>query len=369
MSGTIEGRFYPASAAHHLPALASAEANRTLRIAAEDGTVLAEVPARAIKATARLARLTRRLDLPGGARFETDDNDGADTLLRGLRRWRRGRFTDRLERAWPVVGLSLILSLAVAYYVLAQAVPVASEWLAQKILPNVAHAITEQALMELDRTAFTTSALNPADRAKAEARFRRVAAKARHGASGYRLVFRKADKLGPNAFALPDGTIVMTDSLWTSIKDDAEIDGVFAHEMSHVDHAHQLQRVLQAALVPATIAVFTGDMMQVTQMSAILPGLILQSAYSRRFETQADDDAATLLRGLGEKPSHMADLLERLDKKDCGKTSCPPGWTGDHPGTAFRAARLRLEDKGPIAPEDCLKPWQYGLSLHCLSVD
>jgi Zn-dependent protease with chaperone function len=368
MSRIVEGQFFLADSARHVAARASAESRRVLRICDENGAVLAEVPARTVKVTARLAGLMRRFDLPDGSRFETSDNDGADALLRALRKMRRGHFTDRLERAWPVVGVSLLVSLFFAYYILVQAVPQLAEWLALRTLPAVGHAMTEQTLAALDRFALTPSQLKPADQARATALFRRVAAKSKGGVSGYRLVFRGGGRIGPNAFALPDGTIVMTDPLWTAVKADGEIEGVFAHEMSHVDHAHQLQRVYEASLVPALIGIFTGDMTQMSQLSSILPGVIVQSAYSRRFESQADDDGAAVLRKLGEKPSHMADLLERLDKQLCGKNGCPPSWIGDHPDTAARAARLRAEDKGPIAvTQDCLKPWQSGFSLRCLS--
>ena len=60
-----------------------------------------------------------------------------------------------------------------------------------------------------------------------------------------------------------------------------EIEGVFAHEMAHVYHAHGLQRVYQASLVPAAIAFITGDASQVGHFATILPGVLLQSAYSR----------------------------------------------------------------------------------------
>jgi Zn-dependent protease with chaperone function len=367
MTDALEGRYFYPGAARYVPARASAVAKRVLHIADENGETLAEVPARRVTVTSRLANLMRRFDLPDGSRFETDDNDGADALLWRLRKRRRGHFTDRLERAWPAVGVSLIVSLAFAYYVVVQVVPVAAEWLALKALPTVGHAMTEQTLLALDRYALKPTALTPADQAKAAALFRRVALHAKSGVSGYRLVFRGGGLIGPNAFALPDGTIVMTDPLWALVRHDAEIEGVFAHEMSHVDHAHQLQRVFEASLIPATVALFTGDMGQMSQISSLLPGIVVQSAYSRRFEAQADDDGAATLRRMGEKPSHMADLLERMDKKLCGKQGCPPSWIGDHPNTAVRAARLRAEDKGPLAPgEDCLRPWKNGISLHCL---
>jgi predicted Zn-dependent protease len=222
--------------------------------------------------------------------------------------------------------------------------------------------------MALDRVALGPTTLKPADQAKASALFARTAAHARGGVGAYRLVFRNGGRIGSNAFALPDGTVVMTDQLWVLVKNDAEVEGVFAHEMSHVDHAHQLQRVFEAALIPAALAIFTGDVTQMSQVASILPGIILQSTYSRGFEQQADDDGAATLRRMGEKPSRMADLLERMDAKLCGKTGCPTSWIGDHPQTVLRAARLRAEDKGQIAGavQDCLRPWIGGISLRCL---
>ena len=171
--------------------------------------------------------------------------------------------------------------------------------------------------------------------------FAAVAARQRGPADGYRLVLRNAPLIGPNAFAFPDGSIVLTDQLAAMIRSDDEIEGVFAHEMSHVNHAHVLQRIYQASLVPAAIAFITGDASQLGHFATILPGILLQSAYSRAFEQQADDDAARLLRGMGKDPGQLANLLERIARKMCGGTDCEPSWLGSHPATAERAARLR----------------------------
>ncbi|HEY0300500.1 MAG TPA: M48 family metallopeptidase [Rhizomicrobium sp.] len=372
----LEGRYFYPNAARFVPARASVIPTRILHIEDEHGQVLDEVLGRQVKITARLASRARLFDLPDGGRFESDDNDGADSLIRALRRRRRGRFTDRLERAWPVVLASLIVTLLAGYYVFAQLIPLGAEWLARETLPAVGHTMSEQTLRVLDHTALTATKLKAADQFRATKLFMKTAVHSPGGIGAYRLVFRAgrkglggSDAFGPNAFALPDGTIVMTDSLWTAVKHDAEIQGVFAHEMSHVDHAHGLQLVYEAALLPAALAIFTGDVSQVSQMAALLPTIILQSSYSRGMEQEADDDGAAVLRALHEKPSHMADLLERLDKQVCGKNGCPRNWVGDHPETAARAARLRLEDLGPIQTRlDCAHPWRTGISLRCLGI-
>ena len=107
--------------------------------------------------------------------------------------------------------------------------------------------------------------------------------------------------------------------------------GVFAHEMSHVNHAHGLQSVYQASLVPAVIAFVTGDAGQVGHIAAILPGILLQAAYSRGFEQQADDDANRELRAHGEDPGRLADLLERMEHEICNKGGCLPELAGFPP--------------------------------------
>lgn len=366
----LEGRYFYPNAAQFVAARAGAAGDRILRIEDDHGRVIAEVPGRDVTVTPRLASLPRRFDLPDGARFDTHDNDGADALVIALGKRVSGRVTDTLERAWPAVILSLLVTLCTGYYFMVQVIPEVSEWLSLKTPPAVAHIMSEQTLHALDRIALGPTTLSAQDQAKATMLFMRVAAHARRGSGAYRLVFRgeRNGGVGPNAFALPDGTIVMTDSLWPFIKDDAEIEGVFAHEMSHVDHAHGLQRIYAASLFPAILALVTGDVSNVSQMTAILPGIIAQSAYSRAFESQADDDGAATLRSMGLKPSHMADLLERIEKSMCKtKDGCAGSWIGDHPDTAARAARLRRENLGPIAiGEDCWRPWETGITLRCL---
>lgn len=368
MTEALDGFYYYPGAAHPVRASAGVVPKRILRIEDANGAPLGEFARRQVKVTPRLAALPRRFDLADGARFVCADNDEADRVLRRLRKLRRGRFVDRLQRIWPAVGAALLVTLLAAYYFGVQGLPRAGEWLAARTLPAVAHTVSEQTLMALDRYALTPSALSAADQEKAAKLFARTAAHAQGGAGAYRLVFR-GGTIGPNAFALPDGTIVMTDALWPLVKSDAEIEGVFAQEMSHADHAHNLQRVYADSPYPAALATLTGDVSQVSQMAIVLPGIIAQASYTRGVEQQADDDAAATLRAMGEKPSRLAGLLERLGRTMCAKLACRRSWIGDHPDIAPRAARLRLEDHGPLAADtDCLAPWKTGLSLYCLGI-
>jgi Zn-dependent protease with chaperone function len=276
------------------------------------------------------------LEFPDGAVFETRDNDAVDLLMKG----RGGGRLARLETSWRLALVAIALvgigTAWLAYY----GVPWGAGWLAVRTPPSVTRLVTDQTLAILDNRLLLPTRVALGRQKAILNRFERVGGWQKEGRH-YDLLLRDAPHIGPNAFALPDGRVVMTDQLAALSHNDTELDGVFAHEMSHVNHAHGLQSVYQASLVPAAIAFVTGDASQAGHITAILPGILLQSAYSRAFEQTADDDSNSELRAHGEDPAHLADLLERLDHQMCAKGGCLPSWLGSHPATAARTLRLR----------------------------
>ena len=330
----MQGRYFFPLSARYVEASA-AVTGRDIAITAEDGTALASIPLTSVKTSSRLGGMRRRLDFPDGSSFDTTDNDAVDRMMRS------GGILHRLENCWRMVLASVVLAgLSIAAFAL-YGIPTAADWLARHTPPSVAVYTTRQTLAALDRLALKDSRLSAAKQRHYRALLAQLSAQAPRGKEGYSLVFRRAPALGPNAFALPDGTIIVTDEIIALARSDDEIGGVFSHEMSHVDRAHGLQRVYQASLVPAAIAFVTGDASQLGQFAAILPGILLQSAYSRSFEQQADDDAVHLMRRLGRNPAALGDLLERMERKLCGEKDCAPGWLGSHPATSARVERLR----------------------------
>src|SRR5690242_18998680 len=63
----------------------------------------------------------------------------------------------------------------------------------------------------------------------------------------YQLILRNGGRLGPNAFALPSGIVVMTDQLVHWAESDEEIVAVLAHVIGHVPGRHALRQMLKAA--------------------------------------------------------------------------------------------------------------------------
>lgn len=335
MASELGGFYFRPGSAHRTEAVARLSSDGRLLILTADGGELANTPIRSVIVSSRLGALSRKLEFPDGGVFEARDNDAVDLLMRG-----RGGSLARLEASWRLalaaVALVGVGTAWFAYY----GVPWGAQWLALRTPPGVARLVTDQTLAVLDKRLLLPTRLSAERQKDILDRFSRVAGWQKDNRH-YTLLLRDAPHIGPNAFALPDGRVVMTDQLATLSRNDEELDGVFAHEMSHVNRAHGLQSVYQASLVPAAIAFVTGDASQAGHIATILPGIVLQSAYSRAFEQTADDDANAKLRAHGEDPAYLANLLERLERQLCSKGGCLPSWLGSHPVTAARALRLR----------------------------
>jgi Zn-dependent protease with chaperone function len=156
--------------------------------------------------------------------------------------------------------------------------------------------------------------------------------------------------MGPNAFALPGGTVVMTDDLAKLATDDDQLSAVLAHEIGHVRGRHGLRLGLQAAGVAALTAALFGDAVSITGLAVTLPTAILQNGYSRELETEADEYAFQRLREVGLSPTAFAEMMQLFEKeheKYLGK-GASMDYFSTHPATAKRIERA-LQAAKPAA--------------------
>jgi predicted Zn-dependent protease len=156
----------------------------------------------------------------------------------------------------------------------------------------------------------------------------------------YKLHLRNCAAIGPNAFALPGGPVVLTDQLADFGRDFSEMTAVLAHEVGHVRLRHGLRTLLQGAGLAALISTLAGDAAAITSIAVTLPTVILQSGYSREFEDEADTFALARMKEIGISPRAFADILDRLEKARTGKgASRSRDYFSTHPLTAARIER------------------------------
>lgn len=326
-----------------------------------------------VKISERLQHAPRLVHLKNGGVIEITD-PAFDKMLRA-NHYREPRVV-QWQQNWPLslaAMVLLVVTLASGYH---WGLPWAADKLAQYAPASLGRQLGDQSMAFLDGRLMQPSALDVVE----QARVQRLFAEMRQPPgkkSGYRLEFRSS-RLGPNAFALPNGVIVMTDELVQLAGDDEAVLGVLAHELGHVRHRHSLRNILQTLGVGIVINVLVGD---VSGILAAAPTFLLEQKYSRDFEREADQFAIDMMQ-INRKPlSPMAALFEKMSDpaavavakrrsgqvndgeatssaKDGMQEPAPPsrrksGTRGDrptdyfssHPSTAERLEKLRAADR------------------------
>jgi Zn-dependent protease with chaperone function len=303
----------------------------------------------------RVGSIPRSLTFPDGSVFLSGDNDAVDALIRA-RSGRYSGFIHQLERFRPrlLVFVALVVGLCFALY--RYAVPVLVEVAVAVTPPAVPALMSRSVLASLDQAVFAPSALNSERQKKISDQFAGIAAFAARGAAAedrkpaaYTLYFRQGGAIGPNAFALPDGSIILTDELVELADNDEAILGVLAHEIGHVDHAHSLRQLYRAAGVTALIMLIGGDIGSGTEDLLVQGSALLSLSYSRNAEREADRFSVELMHEAGHDPAAISRFFELLRDK-----------LGDKGGSDFfsthPATPERIEETKRYAEEVAKEP-------------
>ncbi|HUP90718.1 MAG TPA: M48 family metallopeptidase [Solimonas sp.] len=288
----------------------------------------------------KLGAAPRKLSFADGAFCEVRDHAAFEEALRtsGIAEGR----VDLLQRSWHVAVVSLAIALAAAVAGYIWGLPALAGVVARSIPPEITRYLSGQTLEFLDGHWLQPSKMALAQRHQLGRAFARLQ-RPDGGGTHYQLLFRTSPQIGANAFALPDGSIVLLDEL-VELADESEIMGVLAHELGHVEHRHGLRMLVQGTIVGAFAAWWIGD---TSTLLAAVPAALAQAHYSRGFETQADQYAVAMLRANGISPARLADLLEKLLSAHhvaTGKDG--EGWSDylqSHPAPAERIRALRGE--------------------------
>lgn len=251
-----------------------------------------------------LEHAPRILRLPGGGFVESSD-PGLERLLR-KNGYREPRVV-KWQRNWPLSLLALVSLLALLVAGYQWGLPWAADTVAQHLPAAIEKKIGDGEWRLIDNVYMEASRLDEAEQARLRKMFAALR-QPRGEKTPYRLEFRYS-KVGPNAFALPNGVIVLTDQLVTLAQDDLAVMGVLGHELGHLQRRHSLRRLLQAVGVGMAVNLVIGD---VSSALATMPTFLLDQKYSRDFERESDQYAIDMMRANGLPLSPMAQLFEKM---------------------------------------------------------
>ncbi len=324
----IHGRYFDANSAQaHEAALESTGGPWRLSGA---GRVLVFDPTKA-QISDRLGSIPRRIRFDDGTEFETTDNDGIDALL-AERGEQRGTLVHALERRWGVALAALAGVALVTFAFVKYGVPALAGWTATHLPASVDQRIGAQTLQILDNGLLQPTGLSPQQQSRVDNLFLRMTAGLDDGHQ-YQLEFRSGP-MGPNAFALPSGIIVITDDMVKLAHNDDELMAVLAHEIGHVRGRHALRQIIQAAGVSAMALVLLGDVSTISSLVTAAPAL-LQAKNSRDLEAEADEFSRQWLEANGIATRHFDDIMCRLESRI--NSNGMPSFLSSHPPTRERA--------------------------------
>lgn len=260
----------------------------------------------------------------------------------------RPPLAQRMQTRWPVLLGVCALAAAALFAFYRWGTPWAATQLTRQVPLEWETSLSEGFLRDLDQEFLKPSQLPPARQAALRARFDALAPQIdarlrRYPGYAPRLTLHFRFGMGANAFALPGGTIVMTDGMVAAaqkhqLPDDALV-GVLAHEIGHVMHRHTTRMLVEQGVLNVGFGLAMGDVSTLVSFGgSLLTGL----AYRRSHETEADCFAVALMRKAGLPAAPMADLLLKIE-------GAPPeaagnSWLGmlsSHPETPQRARELK----------------------------
>jgi len=287
-----------------------------------------------LRTSSRVGNAPRSIVLPDGAKCETDANDAIDALLAGRDTAAHSRFLHRLETHWPYIAVLFALTVAVVWGTIRFGIPELATRAAFALPVSASDALGRGALETLDKGLLAPSRLETTRKEALKARLEGIIGNLDQDRS-FHLEFRHSSLLGPNALALPDGTIVVTDELVRLAAQEEELLSVLAHEIGHIVHRHALRSALQSSAVALLVAFAMGDVVSLTSLAAALPVMLVEAKFSRDFEQEADDYALRFLRARSIAPRHAAAILERLAAHH-GESGGKLNYLSSHPATGER---------------------------------
>ena len=126
------------------------------------------------------------------------------------------------------------------------------------------------------------------------------------------------DYPAPNAMALPGGVVLITRDLFSTLRSEAELVGVLAHEIGHIERGHCFDTVRFELLAQKVGAEPLGS------LADLAAGLLLRHSYSKTMEHEADAYAFELLTHSRYDPRGVAGGFRSLLAYEAAQGGSPP---------------------------------------------
>ncbi|WDD99401.1 M48 family metallopeptidase [Thalassomonas actiniarum] len=249
------------------------------------------------------------------------------------------------QQPWLLIALAVLLVCAVAGYKLySSIIPMSAQYLAEKIPQTIYQQIGEHGLKSMDESTFSASELSAEKKQQVSELFSSVVERLQLEPESYQLEFRSWEETA-NAFALPGGTIILTDVLVEKMQNNEQLTAIILHEVGHIKQNHNMQNMIRTSLFYISLSVIFGDLSLVADLLIEASVMGVNLSYSRAFENEADAFSASSMRTLYGDVSALKQAMELLHE-DSGQEDSEQenSWLSTHPGLAERLQTISAFD-------------------------
>ncbi len=147
------------------------------------------------------------------------------------------------------------------------------------------------------------------------------------------------DTDGVNAFASPGGFVHITRGALGLIQNESELAAVLGHEIGHIVRKHTINAIKKNAAVKMGTQAASSRAQFISQVANAAYDSILENAYDRGDELDADKFSVETTPKLGYAPTSLADFLARLEDRNKSQSE-RNGLFASHPETQERIKKV-----------------------------
>jgi len=142
------------------------------------------------------------------------------------------------------------------------------------------------------------------------------------------------DKEDINAFAIPNGHLIVYSGLIINSDNQEELTGVICHEIAHIQLNHVMKKLIKEIGLTVLISMTTGN--GGSEIVKETAKMLSSSAFDRTLEKEADIKAVDYLINAKVNPEPFANFLYKLSDIE-NETTKYLTWTSTHPDSKERA--------------------------------
>ena len=307
----ISGQWYGSGSSHSSTAQFNVSPGMVSVIDAGTGECLAQLPDDEVNTSDRLGNTPRYITVGALGKFETTDNDSVDAWQKSLK-GSGHNWLHLLESRLHFVLVALVFVVVTFGVTVRYGVPAASHAIANALPAGVLDYSAKEFIFIMDKQWFEESQLSKARQEEVLAHFKPM--QDEYSGLDIKVLFRKADDIGANAFALPDGTVIFTDAMVNLAEHNDELLAVLAHEIGHVEHRHSLRSIIQNSFFVFAVAFMFGDVSASADIVLAIPILLTELSYSRGYELEADHFAKEWMLENDIPLTRFTSLMRRLEE-------------------------------------------------------